>query len=72
MALKYEEISRFVRENGDVTAWAKKSTLKLLKSGKVDSVAFFEKDAVQFKHKGKSYTRKEFEKLVQTALESDG
>jgi hypothetical protein len=64
VALKYEEINRFVREKGKVTALAKKGAVTLLKNGETDSVAFFEKDAVQFKHNGKTYTRKEFEKLV--------
>lgn len=66
MALKYEEVNKFARENGNVTALAKKGAVTLLKNGETDSVAFFEKDAVLFKHRGKTYTRKEFEKLVRS------
>lgn len=64
MALKYEEVSRFARENGNVTAWAEKSAVTLLRDGQVDSVAFFEKDAIRFEHEGKSYSREDFEKLL--------
>ena len=64
VALKYGDINRFVREHGKVTALAKKGAVTLLKNGKTDSVAFFEKDAVKFKHNGKTYSRKEFEELV--------
>lgn len=69
MALKYGDISKFVRDNGDVKAIAKKGTLTLLKNGEVDSVAFFEREAVVFKHKGKSYTRNQFENLVRSHLD---
>jgi hypothetical protein len=65
MALKYEDIHRFVRENGDVKAFAEKGAVTLLKSGEIDSVAFFERDAVRFQHGDKSYSRAEFEQLVE-------
>ena len=65
MALTFGEISRFVRENGNVTAWATKGTqVTLLRNGEIDSVAYFENDADQFIYEGKPYTRAEFEKLV--------
>jgi hypothetical protein len=66
MPLRYEDVSRFAREHGNVKGFAEKSAVTLLKSGDIDSVAFFEKDAVQFEHKGKSYERVEFEKLVES------
>lgn len=65
MALTYQDISRFVRNNGNVRAFAERSEVTLLKNGSVDSVAFIEKDAVRFEHEGRSYSRKEFEKLVE-------
>lgn len=65
MALKYEDIHRFVKENGDVKAFAEKGVVTLLKSGEIDSVAFFERDAVQFQYEGKSYTRAQFEQLLE-------
>lgn len=67
MALRYREVSEFVRKNGDVAMIASKGAkVTLLKNGEIDSVAFVEKDATKFKHRGKSYTRKEFEKLVRS------
>ncbi len=66
MALKYEDVSRFVREYGNVKGFVEKAAATLLQSGDIDSVAFFEKDAVRFEHEGKSYPREEFEKLVQS------
>ena len=66
MPLTYGEVSKFVRKNGDVAVMAKKgATVTLLKNGKIDSVAFVEKDATRFKHGRKWYTRKEFEKRVE-------
>lgn len=67
MALKYEEVSSFVRKNGDVAVIAGKGAkVTLLKNGDIDSVALVEKDATKFKHEGKTYTRKAFEKLVRS------
>ncbi len=66
MALKYEEVARFARQNGDVKGWAKEGAVTLLKSGEVDMVKFWEEDAVRFEHGGKSYTREEFERLVRS------
>lgn len=66
MALKYEEVSRFARQNGDVKGWAQKAGVTLLKSREVDSVKFWEEEAVRFEHAGRSYTREEFEKLVRS------
>lgn len=66
MALRYEDISRFVRENGNVKGFAEKGAVTLLQSGDIDTVAFFEEDAVRFEHEGKSYAREEFEKLVES------
>ncbi len=66
MGLKYGDISRFVREYGNVKAYAKQGAVTLLKNGDIDSVEFFEKDAVRFEHEGKSYAREEFEKLVES------
>jgi hypothetical protein len=65
MALRYEDIHRFVRENGNVRAFAEEGAVTLLKSGEIDSVAFFENDAVRFEYEGKSYTREDFEMLLQ-------
>jgi hypothetical protein len=53
MALTYEDVARFARENGDVKGWAKQGILTLLKSGEVDSVKFWEEDAARFEHAGK-------------------
>ncbi len=72
MALKYEDIHRFVKENGDVKAFAEKGAVTLLKSGEIDSVAFFERDAVRFLHEDKSYSRAEFEQLVEPKNSKSG
>jgi len=72
MALRYEDIHRFVRENGDVKAFAEKGAVTLLKSGEVDSVAFFEKDAVRFQYEGRSYTREQFERLLEQRKPKSG
>jgi hypothetical protein len=64
MTLSYGDVSRFVRDNGDVKAFAERSEVTLLKNGNIDSVAFIEKDAVRFEYEGRSYSREEFEKLV--------
>ena len=65
MALKYGDVNKFVRKNGDVAVIAKKgATVTLLKNGQTDSVALVEKDATHFKYKGKFYTRNDFEKVV--------
>ena len=69
MALTYEDVARFARENGDVKGWAKQGILTLLKSGEVDSVKFWEEDAARFEHAGKFYKfyrRDEFERLVRS------
>ncbi len=66
MVLRYEDLSRFVREYGNVKGIAEKAAETLLQSGDIDNVAFFEKDAVRFEHEGKSYPREEFEKLVES------
>src|SRR6266403_607490 len=55
MALSYGDVSRFVRDNGDVKAFAERSQVTLLRNGSIDSVAFIEKDAVRFEYEGKSY-----------------
>ena len=68
MALKFEDVSKFARENGDVKGWAKHGVVTLLKSGDVDSVKFWEEDAVRFVFEGKSYTRDEFETLVRSRM----
>jgi hypothetical protein len=70
MTLKYGELVQFTRENGDVKAWAEKGAVTLSKNGNVDSVAFFETDAVRFEHLEKSYTRAEFEKLLRSKLKT--
>jgi hypothetical protein len=68
MALKYGEVLKFVRKHGDVAVVAHKGAkITLLKNGETDSVALVEEDATQFKHEDKSYTRKEFEKLVRAS-----
>ena len=68
MGLKYEEVNYFVRKNGDVAVIASKGAkVTLLKNGEIDSVALVEKDGTKFKHEGKTYTRKEFEKLVRAS-----
>jgi hypothetical protein len=64
MAVTYQDVSRFVRKNGDVKAFAEKSHVTLLKDGNIDSVALIEKDAVRFEYAGRSYSREEFERLV--------
>jgi hypothetical protein len=68
MALKYGEVNKFVRKNGDVKVIAGKGAkMTLLKSGRIDSVSFVETDATHFRHNGKTYSRKQFEKLVQAS-----
>lgn len=66
MALNYRDVHRFVKKNGKVTMVASKRAkiTLLLQSGEIDSVALVEKDATHFIHGGKTYSRKEFEKLV--------
>lgn len=65
MSLKYGQVHKFVKKNGKVTMVAGKGArVTLLKNGKIDSVAFVEEDATHFIHEGKTYSRKEFEKLV--------
>lgn len=67
MALDYGQVRKFVRKNGNVTLIASRGAkVTLLKNGEIDSVAFVERDATKFKHEGKWYTRKEFEKLVRS------
>jgi len=65
MALSYQDVSHFVRDNGDVKAFAERSQLTLLKDGSIDSVAFIEEDAVRFEYGGASYSRAEFEEIVE-------
>jgi hypothetical protein len=72
MALKYEDIHLFVKENGDVKAFAEKGAVTLLKSGEIDSVAFFERDAVRFQYEGRSYTREQFERLLEQSKPKSG
>ena len=68
MALRFEDLSKVARENGDVKGWAKHGVVTLLKSGDVDSVKFWEEDAVRFVFEGKSYTRDEFETLIRSRM----
>jgi len=65
MVLRYEDVSSFARKYGDVKAFANEGAVTLLKTGDVDTVEFFEKDAVRFEYEGKSYAPGEFEKLVE-------
>jgi len=65
MAVTYQDVSRFVRKNGNVKAYAERSHVTLLKDGSIDSVALIENDAVRFEHNGRSYSREEFENLVE-------
>lgn len=65
MAIKYGDVSRFARKYGDVKAFAEGGAVTLLRTGDIDTVEFFEKDAVRFEYEGKSYARGEFEKLVE-------
>ena len=63
--MKYGQVHKFVKKNGKVTMLAGKGAkVTLLKNGEIDSVALVEEDATRFIHKGKTYSRKEFEKLV--------
>ncbi len=65
MALKYGDVNKFVKKNGKITMVASKGAkVTLLKSGEIDSIALVEKDATHFIYEGKTYSRKEFEKLV--------
>ena len=69
MALTYEEVARFARENGDVKGWAKQGILTLLNGGEVHSVKFWEEDSARFEYAGKFYKfhrRDEFERLVRS------
>ncbi len=64
MPLSYQDISRFVRNNGDVKAFAERGQVTLLKDGSIDSVSFIEQDVVRFEYRGASYSRAEFEQIV--------
>jgi hypothetical protein len=64
MAITHEQVQRFVRDHGKVTAWLAKSQITMLPNGEVDSVAAWERDAERFEFNGKSYTRDEFETLL--------
>jgi len=64
MPLSYQDVSRFVRNNGDVKAFAERGQVTLLKDGSIDSVSFIEQDAVRFEYRGASYSRAEFEEIV--------
>ena len=68
MALRYEDVSRFVRENGNVTARANPGEVTLLQNGDLDAVKLVEQEAVQFDFEGRSYDRAQFEKLVASRL----
>ena len=65
MALKYGDVHKFVKKNAKVTAVAGRGAkVTLLKSRETDSVALFEEGATHFIHEGKTFSRKDFEKLV--------
>ncbi|GAC1692649.1 MAG: hypothetical protein NVS9B5_34920 [Terriglobales bacterium] len=66
--MKYEEVYRFARQNGDVKGWAKEGEVTLLKSGIIDAVKFWEEEVVRFEHKGKTYSREEFEQLLRRVV----
>ena len=65
MTISYQDVSRFVKNNGDVKAFAERGQVTLLKDGSIDSVAFIEEEAVRFEYNGASYSRAEFEKIVE-------
>ncbi len=67
MSLKYEEIQKFARENGNIRGWAEKGTVTLLKSGDIDSIIFWEEEAVRFDHAGVSYSREQFERFIRSS-----
>jgi hypothetical protein len=65
MTLSYQDVFHFVKNNGNVKAFAERGQITLLKDGSIDSVAFIEEDIVRFEYAGALYSRAEFEDIVE-------
>ena len=64
MALKYEEVSEFIRNNGDVTAYTTSGWATPLRDNEPDAVGMAELWADVFEFSGNEYSRVQFEQLV--------
>jgi hypothetical protein len=71
MALTYEDVREFVRENGDVTAHTTSGRATPLRDGEPDAPAMVELWADIFEFGGKRYSRVEFHLLVITMRKSN-
>jgi hypothetical protein len=72
MALNYGDVARFVRKHDKVVIKpGRGAKVTLLKSGEIDVHTLIETNTSRFVHKGKSYTRKEFERLVRASEEAE-
>jgi hypothetical protein len=72
MAITYRGLSEFVRQRGNVKAWAENSAVTLLPNGEIDAIELIERDATRFEFDGRSYSREEFEQLLSPPTASGG
>lgn len=66
MALTYGNVHEFVRKNGKVVSLKPSDEVKILPNGEIDSIHLVE-NAERFVFEGKTYTRDEFEKLIDSS-----
>lgn len=63
MAINYESLREFARENGDIKLYAPEGEVTILKDGTPDLFNIIER-ATTFVLKGQEYTRSQFDKLL--------
>ena len=66
MTINYDAVNKFVLKNGNVQMFNPDGGFTTLKSGDIDRHAAFEK-ATKFVHRGITYTREQFDKLLSEA-----
>ena len=71
VALKYEEVAEFVRQNGDVTAYTTSGRATPLRGGEPDAGGMVDLLADIFEFQGKSYSRVQFEQLIRATRKSN-
>jgi hypothetical protein len=71
MALTYEDVREFVRQNGDVTAYTASGRPTPLRDGEPDAPGMVELWADIFEFGGKQYSRVQFHLLVRKMRKSN-
>jgi len=67
MALRYEEVREFIRQDGDVTAYTTSGRATPLRDGERGAAGMVELWADIFEFQGKRYSRVQFHRLIKAS-----